>query len=407
MTFYKTHIKITSYAVFLTTLAIVLLNLITLVFPALIFVSVNPYPSDLNPLEVGPLAIPLFVTSSLLIGIGFAFYKKKLPNNIRRPIEFLLNFEISHKTALIVGIILLLVYVGFSAQELYIDEKEQWPDYKILEAALKIWPYGDSDDYYVAEQLDRHVRMFLLFTSLNIFQNIKILPFVASILLVMVTYFLTRQISGKRFAGIISMVVLLQSYTFLEFDSTAVYENFWVLFYVLSLLIIYKKWYLSPILYLISVFTKAYATPFIFMTIFFIYRAKIAKKKKIAAVISYVIAFIVTLGIFSLGDTMYEDLIRIDYTEFLIGFTAWANQMRFDLLIILTILPLTVGLFLTSKRGIHEADSILFLILGTLVFAPIVALVTDFYFILPYRYVPLIVFFAVGIGVFLSKKESV
>ena len=104
------------------------------------------------------------------------------------------------------------------------------------------WPYGESESIAVKEQTGRYVRMFLLWSSLNVFQNVKILPFVASILLVVVTYFLTYQISQKRFAGIVSMVVLLQSYTFLRYDTIAVYENFWVLFYIFSLYAVYKKW---------------------------------------------------------------------------------------------------------------------------------------------------------------------
>jgi len=79
--------------------------------------------------------------------------------------------------------------------------------------------------------------------------------------------------------------------------------------------------------------------------------------------------------------------------------------MMSDPLILFTILPLTVGLFLTSKRGIFEADSILVLLFCSLIFGPVLAFLTDFYFILPYRFMPLIVFFSIGIGVFLSKKN--
>ena len=78
--------------------------------------------------------------------------------------------------------------------------------------------------------------MLLLDASQTIFQNIKILPFVASILVILFTYLLTVQITEKRFAGIIAILVLIQSHTFLRFDTVAVYENFWVLFYLLSLI---------------------------------------------------------------------------------------------------------------------------------------------------------------------------
>ena len=75
------------------------------------------------------------------------------------------------------------------------------------------------------------------------FQNIKFLPFVASVFTVIFTALITIQISKKRLAGIIAMLVLLSSVTFTDFDTIAVYENFWVLFYLISLYSINKRWW--------------------------------------------------------------------------------------------------------------------------------------------------------------------
>ena len=63
--------------------------------------------------------------------------------------------------------------------------------------------------------------------------------------------------------------------------------------------------------------------------------------------------------IFSFGNAVYGDLIRFDVNEFWIGFTVWSYQMHLDSLLILTMIPLTIGLFLKSKNGFTEADSIL------------------------------------------------
>ena len=60
---------------------------------------------------------------------------------------------------------------------------------------------------------------------------------------------------------------------------------------------------------------------------------------------------------------------------------------------------------LVSLKGIKQADSILILILGTILAGPLISYVTDFYFILPYRFIPFIVAMAIGIGVFLSKEN--
>jgi len=396
-----------SYSVFFSTLFVVCLSLVSVIFPALIVTIASPYQTNLDPLETGPLAIPLVIANFVLIGIGLAYYKRKLPASVSKPIDSILNFEVSKRVTIIIAIILLAIYIGFSIPELTLNEEEQVGDYLVLKQALDLWPFGDSDDLYVKEQNDRYVRIFLLYISQNIFQNIKLLPFVASILLVVLTYFFTYQLSSKRFAGLISMVVLLQSYTFLEYDTIAVYENFWVLFYVLSLYIINKKWYFSsPILYLLSIFTKAFAAPFVFMSMFFVYKSSLDKKKKMLIMIFYAAIIIAALTIFVFADTIYGELMIFKPFQFWLGFTVLAYQLRFDYFFILTLLPLTISLFFMSRKGIKVADSILILFLGTILAGTVLVLLTDFYVILPYRFVPLLVFFSIGMGVFLSKKTS-
>ena len=401
-----THHTVLQYAIFTSTLFVVGLSLVSVIFPALIIKIVSPYEINLEYFELGQSSILFLIANSILIGIGLAYYKRKLPKNVITPIEFVLNYEVSKRIAIIASIIMLVIYIGFSIPDLWVSEEEKTGDYLILKKALDLWPFGDSDDIYVKEQNDRYVRIFLLYISQNIFQNIKALPFIASILLVILAYFFTFQLSHKRFAGLVSMAILLQSYTFLEYDTIAVYENFWVLFYVLSLYVINKKWYLfSPVLYLLSIFTKAFAAPFVFMNMFFIYRSSLTKKKKSLTIGLYAAIIVAALLIFTFTDTIYSELITIKPFQFWVGFTVLSYQLRFDYLFILTLLPLTIGLSIKSKRGIKSSDSILILILGTILAGPVLVLLTDFYAILPYRFVPLIVFFSMGVGVFLSKNN--
>lgn len=396
-----------SYIIFLPTIAVIILNIITVIFPALIIRLASAHPSNINAYEIGSLAFPLIAANTVLLGIGLMYYKKILPNPVQKSIKFILNFEISRTASFIVIAALLSLYVGFSVNELFINEEEQWPDYVILKNALKIWPHQDSTDIYVSEQLQRHVRMFLLYTSLNVFHNIKFLPFIASISLVILTYSLTAKLAKKRFAGIIAAIILLQSYTFLKYDTVAVYENFWVLFYILSLYMIYTKWYLSPIAYLLSVFSKAFSAPFLFMTAFMIYRSNITRNKKIQTLFLYGIIVVISVVIFILTRSVYVGLLDIDLSRFWVGLNAWGSQMRFDPLIVLCILPLAVGLFLKSIRGVREADSMMVLILGAFLAGPILTIFTNFYTIHPYRHVPLVVFFAMGVGVLLARKTNV
>jgi len=398
--------KILYHLVFFTTLSIIVFSLFAIIFPSFLMTTFYPYTTDLQPFESSVWLVPIVSSNSILLVIGFAYYRKKLPLQIYKGIEFILNFEISKKTALLTGIIILVVYIGFSLPELAIDEATQYDDWGVLESALEVWPSTDSDDIYINEQNTRYVRMLLLDASSDLFQNIKLLPFVASILLVVVTFFLTYQITQKRFAGIISMVILLQSHTFLHFDTIAVYENFWVLFYVVSLYAINKKWQYSSISYLLSIFSKAFIAVFFLSSLYYICRASISTRKKLYTLASYATSLIVILLVFSFGESIYFDIINISSSEFFLAFNALGYTLRYDLIIVLSLLPLTLGLFFKFRKdNSKKVDSILVLILTALLAGPVISMLTDFYFILPYRFLPLIVFVAVGIGVLLSKKN--
>ena len=244
------HSSKVSYVVFFCTLAVVLLTLVTVIFPAIFSASFGMYSENLDAFELGHQGAFLIVSNVIILGFGIAYYKKKIPAFVYNGINKIRTFEISKKIAMVSLAVILVVYVGLSIPELFIDEAEDWMDYEaVLLPGLELWPFGESDDIYIQEQNDRYVRMFLLDVSLDIFQNIKFLPFIASILVVFFTYLITVQFCQKRFAGIIAVIVLLQSYTFLKYDTIAVYENFWVLFFLISLYTLQKKWFLSPIFY--------------------------------------------------------------------------------------------------------------------------------------------------------------
>jgi len=399
--------KLVTYAAFLVTLGIVGISIFSVIFPAFIISNTYEFPNDLDPFETSPWTFLIIISSSSLLTLGFLYKNQKLPSQLYSGIKFILNFEISKKTAIISGIILLGFYIGFSSSELFLDESNQWSDYYVLEDALDIWPSTDHWNIYIKEQNTRYVRMVLLDVSQDFLQNIKLLPFIASILVIVFTALITIQISKKRFAGIVSMIILLQSITFTDFDTIAVYENFWVLFYLISIYSIQKKWWhASPFLFILAVFSKAFIVTYFWMNIFYIYRSDIPRKTKYMLFASYGIIIGIIYWIFESGkNIIYDDVVRFDFNAFLDGFTGWGNNMQLDPLAILCIIPLVIGLFIKSLKGIKQADSILILILGTILAGPLISYVTDFYFILPYRFIPFIVAMAIGIGVFLSKEN--
>ena len=140
------------------------------------------------------------------------------------------------------------------------------------------------------------------------------------------------------------------------------------------------------------------------MTLFTTYRSKVSRRTKIAILVSYVVIVLAAIALVFLGDTVYPNVIETDSSKFILGFQVIISQLRFDLFFIMTILPLTVGLMLLSKNKLKHADSILILIFGTIIASPILVAFTYHYEILPYRFIPLLVFFSIGIVMFFSKK---
>lgn len=350
------------------------------------------------------MALPVIGINILVLGVGLLYFFNYLPDQIQKCLRFIRDFEVSRKIALISVIALLAIFIGISVGKLGINEIRETLDFYVVSQALKNWPWHPSSDFNTSIYFQRHVTMFLLSLSVMIFHNVKVIPFIASISLVTLTYFFTVRITKKRFAGLIAMSILIQSHTFRFFDTSASYENFWVLFYLLSLYLVYNKWYLSAFSYLLSIFSKPYSAPFAVMTVFAILVSDISRKKKILTIISYSIALAVAAFIIvKIEGNVWGSLARLGPDQFWVGFTIWSYELRFDILLISTILPLVVGLFITAKNGIKEANMVLFLIFGGFFSVPMLTLFSD-YTLQPYRFVPLIVFFSIGVATIFSKK---
>ncbi len=402
--------NIPSWAAFLFSISIVLISLVSVVFPALI-ASNNSTISELSelgielveidPFSIGVWALALVAANIVVFGITILYFKNRLPSSISKSLEFIFNFEVSKKITFLIIVLFLAIYVASSAGDLFIEE--EWEDYPGVKQRLESW-----SPEQITTKFEPHVKYFFLWSSFVLFGNYTIIPFIASISLLLLTYFFTAKISKKRFAGIIAFLILIQSNIFLIYDSTVSYTNFWIMFYLLSLYLVYKIWPLSPVAYLLSIPSKALTVLFLPMSLFFIYRAEISRNRKIilASLTSAIIfagAF-VTISGFSVGsptDTQEE----FDSEEFWLGFTSFSYQLRFDGVVILFILPLILGLFIASRNGIKIADSIMVLIGGILLTAPLLTGFTE-QTNQPYRFVPLVVFFAIGVGVLLSKRKN-
>jgi len=200
------------------------------------------------------------------------------------------------------------------------------------------------------------------------------------------------------------MTILFQSFIFHKYDASATYPTYWVLFYLLSLYLIHKKWHLSALTFFISILGKALTAAYIPLTLFFIFRSNLSNRRKIYVTLSYVILIILMVSIQFSDRPVFGQQLDFQNVDFWNAFTAFAFGMRFDVLVVIFLLPLTFLLFLLSRKGVKNADSVLVLMVGTLFFtAPLLAVFSG-YTVQPYRFLPTVVFFAVGIGVLFAKR---
>ena len=398
----KINSAVISWIVFLFSISVVLISFISVIFPALILVSdtiVIPGMESTAPdsLETGVWSGGVIVSNGIIFGLVLLHYKKKI-KLLSKVFEKIFSFEISKKLSFISMIVLLTIYVSVTAEEL--STLENLEDYVGVIKRLDTWSIDTISSF------EPHVRYFMLSSSMILFGSYKIIPFLTSIALLIITYLITEAITQKRFAGIVATVILLQSSVFLTYDTTVSYTNFWILFYLVSLYMTYKFWPLSPVAYLLSILSKALTLAFLPMSVYFILRSQISNKQKI--IVSGITAGIIITGsIASIGGFLPIQSIEEGFSakEFQIGFTSFAYQLRFDGLIMLFTIPLIVGLFVATRNNIKHGESIMVFISGILLIAPILTGFTN-QTNQPYRFVPLVVFFAIGVGVLLSKKQG-
>lgn len=393
---------VVTWIVFVISFGVVIITITSAIFPAVILGSMSEfpkYPMDLDVYELGVLAYPIIVTNAMLGILAILYIKKKLPPIFSKSIKSTLDFEMSSKRALVAMMVILGIYIGFTANEVF--QGEQWEDYtRTVEPKLQTW---STDEFF-------HIRgnplsYFLLTTSMSVFGNYKVLAFISSIASSVLVYFIAHTISGKRLAGLVALGIVLSSTIFLTYDTSITYPSFWVLFYLLSLFTVYRAWPLSPVFFMLAILSKPLAILFIPMTLFYTYRSEISQKKKVMIMASYgiILAMMVLMPYFS--TVSFAANITFDSHEFWSGFTTISSHFRFDGFILIFLLPLVVGLFVLARNGNRSAESVMVLILGMLLLAPVISGLST-YTNNPYRFVPLVFFFAMGVGMIFSSRAS-
>jgi len=183
----------------------------------------------------------------------------------------------------------------------------------------------------------------------------------------------------------------------------------WIMFYLLSIYFIFKSWPLSAISFICATFSHPLTFGFFPFNILFIALLDLPKRKKILLLSSYFA--LIGIGLVALStqiiplpiDFTSDSPSSLDVSRIVSASASILTQFRYDGLIVIFLLPLVVCLFLASKKGISNANALLVLIGGVMLlilFVPVLTGVGN----TPYRILPLVFFFAIGVGTLLSKN---
>jgi len=187
--------SIVTWIVFFSTLITVLISLTPAVFPAFLLRTFGGFEDNvgINSFEIGIWAYPLLVTNLVLLGLVFLYVKHRLPEILTKSIRFIFNFEISSRLAFFVVMIIIGIYIIASLGELF-DGKFQ-DDFKVhFEPWLEIYSVTEFNVTPIGE----HLMLLLENASLQVFGNYKVVPFIASISLLVLTYLFTFEITQKK-----------------------------------------------------------------------------------------------------------------------------------------------------------------------------------------------------------------
>ena len=92
-----------------------------MIFPALFSSVFGMFTENLNSFEPGYQSVFLIVSNIVIFGVGFAYYKNKIPSQVHDIFEKIRTFEISKKITIISLIIILGIYIGLSSPEILLD----------------------------------------------------------------------------------------------------------------------------------------------------------------------------------------------------------------------------------------------------------------------------------------------
>ncbi|QDI74006.1 hypothetical protein QIT55_gp20 [Nitrosopumilus spindle-shaped virus] len=329
----------------------------------------------------------------------------------------LTNFDLSEKnTKIIFASIIILTSLGFMIDSEFLQKTWIFNGTEVIDNCeeyghIKIWNYcGDHisllENYDVENILDsvHDGDTFFYNLSKKTFDNYLVFSFISSILLLVVSYLLTVKIVGKRYSGLIVMILIIQSAIYYKYALGVTYPFHWALFYLTSIYMCYRIPLLSPVFFILSVWAKPITIMYLPINFVFIYLTS-PKGYKFVNMNFVIFCLITVSSIVWLFTKIHIELFSFNQNEFEMILATWTVLFISDLLNLCLLFASMVGLVLLRK----EQNSKLFLFIFLIMIGGIIVVDT----FIPvgndneeYRMIVFLVFIAIATSYVITKLEK-
>jgi len=325
----------------------------------------------------------------------------------------LTGFDIEYKPALIILCIIIGIYAGISSLE-FLNEHEDCENFG--NTGLKIGYCGDFvirlnllhrfdwtlDDLFHNARHPLTVALVKLSDVLT--GDYRTFSFISSGLILVLTYFISRKITGVNYIGLFSVGVVATSSIFYTYDIILTYPNFWVTAILATIYFGMRNSSLSPVFFILSIPLKAITVLYSPAMIFFFRHSNLEKRTKYAIYISSIVIILLFILALFFSDTTKRDMgIQINLEDFLWWLGMWTVEFRDDRLSLILVTLCIMSLYMI--RHVPYAKSILFFMLFVLIQPAIISGFTTFTNE-EYRMLPLVVFASIGFGLILVNSDK-
>ncbi len=339
-------------------------------------------------------------------------------------VDKLANFDLESRTSLLYLLIIIGVWAGITATE-FLFQYEDCKSFGIRDIGI-CTDYGERLallyllDYESA--LDHETRFavyWILLASNDLFGDYRVIPMISSGLLLVLTFLFTKEVTKRNYTGLVAVLWVLHSPIFYKYDAVLTYPSMWATLLLFSLYVLYKPaWFVSPLTMISSLPVKILnVLNFPIVILFILFSDLKDRKKKLVVCLSAFagfIGFIVVASKIIIFEQLYNSVNALYFSqfkfqpiEFLWELGMWSIELSSDRISIVVFLFCLIGLYLLRRAKVPNSTALLLLIFITAVIQP--ALIAGFtiYTIEDYRFLHLIVFLGVSIGLILPNLQKI